>query len=357
MKKIKVLIVDDSAFIRKIVEDILKKDSSIEIVAKARNGKEALDILMKQDVDVVTLDVEMPVLNGIDTLERIMKEKPTPVLMLSSLTKKGADLTIKALNLGAIDFITKPSNIFKLSDEEIGTLIIEKVKVASKIKVNRSRIQKRSYYESRAQSGKKTVDIRSKNALISNVVAIGTSTGGPRALQEVIPNISESLKAPILIVQHMPPGFTKSLAERLNNISKVVVKEAEDGDILRNGVAYIAPGNKHITVKADGSNVKIVLDDGSNVSGHKPSVDKMFYSLDELEKKLNIVSVIMTGMGSDGAKGMKLLKENKASKTIAESEETCVVYGMPKSAVNLNVVDKILPVQNIANEINSLLEV
>ncbi len=352
MKRINVLVVDDSAFIRKMMKDILAMDEELIMVDIAKNGKEAIEKLMKNKVDVITLDIEMPVMDGILTLKKIMEEKPTPTIMLSSLTKSGADLTIQALDLGAVDFITKPSNIFKINNDEIKSLIIDKIKMASKIKVSKKK------YE--ITSIKKDVFVKnfknSDSEEIENIVAIGTSTGGPRALQEVVPYISEDIHAPILIVQHMPPGFTKSLAERLNNISKIIVKEAENGELLKNGVAYIAPGDRHIKFKKEGKYIRIVLDDGEKVSGHKPSVDAMFFSLYEINVK-KLVSIIMTGMGSDGAKGMKKLKEKNNVVAIAEDESTCVVFGMPKSAINLGIIDKVVPLNAISKEINKLMGV
>ncbi|SHJ43815.1 protein-glutamate methylesterase/protein-glutamine glutaminase [Tepidibacter formicigenes] len=357
MDKIKVLIVDDSAFIRKIIRDILSADRQIQVVDVAKNGKEAIEKLMTNEVDVITLDVEMPIMNGILTLEKIMNQKPTPVVMLSSLTKSGADLTIQALNLGAVDFITKPSNIFKINDEEIKSLITDKIKIASRVKVSKKpyTVEKKIKKINKENLNKKDINIRSDT--VEYIIAIGTSTGGPRALQEVVTNISKNINAPIVIVQHMPPGFTKSLAERLNNISQIFVKEAEDGEIIKNGVAYIAPGDRHIKFKNEGKRIKIVLDDGQKVSSHKPSVDAMFYSLCEIDLK-KMIAVVMTGMGSDGTKGLKKLKEMKSNViSIAEDESTCVVFGMPKSVINLGLADKVLPVNFISKEINKLMGV
>ena len=360
MKKVRALIVDDSAFIRKIVSDILSTDPEIEIVDKARNGKEAIEKLLNNDIDVITLDVEMPIMDGITTLSEIMKTKPTPVVMLSGLTRQGADLTIQALEMGAVDFITKPSNIFKIDQDKIKTDIVEKVKVAAGVDVKRKRplSRKAEVRSSLAAPEIRKTATRSRVGKVENIVAIGTSTGGPKALQNVIPNIEEDINASIVVVQHMPAGFTKSLAERINNISRVKVKEAEHGDVLENGVAYIAPGDRHIKFEKDGMNIKIVLDDGPNVSGHKPSVDAMFYSLTDIKCK-KIIPVIMTGMGHDGAKGMDTLKQAKSLTvfSIAEDEESCVVFGMPKSAINLGAVDKVLHVNQIANEINKLVGV
>lgn len=348
MKKIKVLIVDDSAFIRKILKDILESDGDIEVIATAKNGSEAIDFLKTNDADVITLDVEMPVMDGLETLRQIMKTKYTPVVMLSSLTKDGADMTFKALDLGAVSFIAKPSNIFKMGTTEIHDSIINKIREASNIKANK-------VLEDRNPGLHKIKPLPARtyhDEQISRIIAIGTSTGGPRALQEVLSNISPLVKAPILIVQHMPKGFTKSLADRLNTISPINVKEAEDEEILQNGTAYIAPGDRHLNIKQiSKTKYKIKLDDGPNISGHKPSVDSLFESICS-EADSQIMAVVMTGMGSDGSKGIRCLKESKKSFNIAEDESSCIVYGMPKSAVATGTVDKTIALTKIANEIN-----
>lgn len=353
MNKIKVLIVDDSAFIRKLLKDILSTDKEIEVVDFARNGKEAIEKLMKNEIDVVTLDIEMPVIDGIDTLKEIMIKKPTPVVMLSSLTKNGADLTIKALELGAVDFITKPSNIFKINNDDIKNLVIDKVKVASKVKqYNKNYNYKIKTIDKAKYDSNKNLNKKDK---IDNIIAIATSTGGPRALQNVISNLSSEINSPVVIVQHMPAGFTKSLANRLNNMSNLDVKEAEEGEFLRNNTVYIAPGNRHMKFKKDRNNIRIMLDNGEKISGHKPSADAMFYSLCEIDIK-KIITVVMTGMGSDGSKGLKKLKETRNDIiSIAEEESTCVVFGMPKSIINLGLADKVIPVNEIAKEINKLM--
>ncbi|MEJ8554424.1 protein-glutamate methylesterase/protein-glutamine glutaminase [Tepidibacter sp. Z1-5] len=353
MNKIKVLIVDDSAFIRKLLKDILSTDKEIEVVDFARNGKEAIEKLMKNEIDVVTLDVEMPVIDGIDTLKQIMLKKPTSVVMLSSLTKNGADLTIKALELGAVDFITKPSNIFKINNEDIKNLVIDKVKIASKVKqYNKNYNYKIKTIDNVKYDSNKNLNKRDN---IDNIIAIATSTGGPRALQTVISTLASEINSPVVIVQHMPAGFTKSLANRLNNMSSLYVKEAEEGEFLRNNTVYIAPGNRHMQFKKERNNIRIILDDGEKVSGHKPSADAMFYSLCEIDIK-KIITVVMTGMGSDGSKGLKKLKESKNNIiSIAEDESTCVVFGMPKSIINLGLADKVIPINDIGKEINKLM--
>ena len=357
MQKIKVLVVDDSAFIRKMLIDLLELDSSIKVVSAVKNGKEAIEYVKANEVDVITLDVEMPVMDGIETLKEIMKVKPTPIVMLSSLTKEGADMTFKALDFGAVNFLPKPTNIFKISSStDIQDDIIEKVKEASKIRLN-----KITSTTSKGL-GVRLPDLSLTNSGINDqeikkIIAIGTSTGGPRALQEVISNLSGDIKAPVFIVQHMPKGFTKSLADRLNALSRIRVKEAEDNEVVVNATAYIAPGDRHLKIESIGRNkYRIKLDDGPNVSGHKPSVDALFYSLCDIPTN-DIIAVIMTGMGSDGAKAMEQLKKIKKSINIAEDESTCVVFGMPKSAIATGQVDKILPLNRIALELNKMLGV
>ncbi|MFZ5966570.1 MAG: protein-glutamate methylesterase/protein-glutamine glutaminase [Bacillota bacterium] len=352
MKKITVLVVDDSAFMRKVISDIISIDEELQVISTAKNGKEALEKIKAVKPDVVTMDVEMPILDGISALKQIMEESPVPVVMLSSLTKEGADATLRALELGAVDFITKPSNIFKMSNEEMKGQLTQKIKIAAKVNIRYKNLHKPLKNTSTAN---KTAGPVENNKILKKIVAIGTSTGGPRALQEVIPYLPQSLPASILIVQHMPPGFTKSLAERLNNLSEVHVKEAEDEDILLPGHAYIAPGDYHMKVVSVGNTLKIKLSKDPPVSGHRPSVDALMDSLADLHAS-NIVGVIMTGMGADGANGMKNLKMQNCH-TIAQNEESCVVYGMPKSAVNLGCIDDVVSLQDIAKTITKVVGV
>lgn len=354
---IRVLNVDDSAFIRRLLRDIFSSDKDFCVIDQAKNGKEAIEMLNQKSYDVITLDIEMPILDGLSTLKEIMKIKDIPVIMLSSSTKEGAKITLDALEFGAVDFITKPKNIFSVDLNELKIDIIDKVKSAAKVNVS---IIKNSHITDISVKRKTANPIlfNSYNCeSVKTLILIGTSTGGPRALHEVIPNISSNINAPILIVQHMPKGFTKSLADRLNSVSNIVVKEAQDGDILKNGVAYIAPGGLHMKVKSIGINrFKIYLEDSENISGHKPSVDAMMLSVCQNPIK-EIIAVIMTGMGSDGAKGLEKLKIEKKAKTIAEDEKTCVVFGMPKSAIETGKVDKVVPLNNIADELNKIMGV
>lgn len=353
MSKKRVLVVDDSAFMRRVLTDIINSDNRLEVVDTARNGKDAIDKLKNIEVDVITMDVEMPVLDGIECLKWVVKNKSIPVVMLSSITSEGADATVKALELGAVDFITKPTNIFKMNNELMKNQVTEKIKVASQ-----ARIKKRYSYSNFVKKPIVKNTINNQIAFsksLKKVVLIGTSTGGPKALQYVLPYIKKDIQGSILIVQHMPAGFTKSLAKRLNDLSEINVVEAQDGDSLLPGHAYIAPGDRHMKINKKSGVYKIQLSDENPVSGHKPSVDVLFDSASE-QVMIDKVGIIMTGMGADGAKGMVNLKKNKAV-TIAQDEESCVVYGMPKSAVNLGCVDKIVSLHNIAEEINKIVGV
>ncbi len=354
MSKIKVIVVDDSVFMRKILSDIINSHPSIEVLDTAKNGQEAVAKIQKLKPDVVTLDVEMPIMDGLSALQRIMDVYPVPVLMLSSLTKEGADATIKALQFGAVDFIAKPSNIFKINVEDMKNQLLEKIIIASKVKYRKKLLYRTD-----------TPKIIKKNPLISKpdtakgmikkIIAIGTSTGGPRALQVLLPKIPKAIDAAMVIVQHMPPGFTKSLASRLDSISEINIKEAEHNDILFPGHAYIAPGDQHMEVIKKGSHFKISLNKNQPISGHRPSVDALMYSLEKTQSK-DIIGVILTGMGADGAKGLKKLRNNSAY-IIAQDEESCVVFGMPKSTIKFGVVDKVLPIDDISDEIIKAVEV
>lgn len=354
MSMIKVLVVDDSAFMRKILSDIINSHPSIEVVSTAKNGEEAISKIQKLNPDVVTLDVEMPIMDGLSALQKIMDDCPVPVLMLSGLTKAGTDATIKALQYGAVDFIAKPSNIFKINVDDMKKHLFEKIVIASKVKYRKKLLYKPSTPRIIKKEFRTRNNISNRNKF-KKIVAIGTSTGGPRALQNILPHIPKDINAAIVIVQHMPPGFTKSLANRLDSISEISIKEAEQNDILLPGHAYIAPGSQHMEVIKEGDNFRIKLHKDSPVSGHRPSVDVLMESLARTNFS-DVIGVILTGMGSDGAMGLKSLKNNSAY-IIAQNEESCVVFGMPKSTIKLGVVDKVLPIDDISNEIIKAVEV
>lgn len=359
MGKITVLVVDDSAFMRKLICDFLNEDEQFEIIATARNGVDALTKIEQFDPDVVTMDVEMPIMNGIEALKEIMSKCPRPVIMLSSTTKEGAENTIHSLSLGAFDFITKPSGAISLDLYKVKEEIKKKVREAKRSNVRKSEQIKNNVKKLATYSKIDIVSEKSPKTLKTHmtesskqrtVICIGTSTGGPRALQQIIPQFPTDLHAPIFIVQHMPAGFTKSLATRLDSLSNIHVKEAEDGELVKNGVAYIAPGGFHLKLMKMGTSLAIKLDMSSPRNGHRPSVDVMFESISELPDYKKI-AVIMTGMGSDGARGLMQLKTNGNVKAIAESEETSIVFGMPKAAIRTNLVDTVENLENITKAV------
>lgn len=343
---IKVLVVDDSAFMRKVISDMLKRHPGINVVATARNGQDALEKRKELRPDVITLDVEMPIMNGLETLKLLMDDDPCPVVMVSSTTKEGAQNTLLAMEYGAIDFVTKPSGAISLDIGKVEEQIIAKVIQASKANVFREKVK-----ITPGQVKERARRIKSTNK--NKIIAIGTSTGGPRALKDVIPKLPATIAAPIVIVQHMPPGFTLSLAERLNSLSNVTVKEASDGETLINGTAYIAPGGFHLSVKKIGNQSVLHLHKEEPRRGHRPSVDVMFESLAEI-KDIETVAVIMTGMGADGTEGLIKLKQAANCYAIAEAEESCVVFGMPKSAIKTKLVDEVVHVNQISDCISRL---
>ncbi|MBR7879931.1 MULTISPECIES: protein-glutamate methylesterase/protein-glutamine glutaminase [Bacillus amyloliquefaciens group] len=345
---IRVLVVDDSAFMRKMITDFLAAEVQIEVIGTARNGEEALKKIELLKPDVVTLDIEMPVMNGTDTLRKIISIYKLPVIMVSSQTQQGKDRTINCLEMGAFDFITKPSGAISLDLYKIKEQLIERVIAAglSRAQKPEAAVKESSIPERPALAG---FD-RSKAKSAKQAVFIATSTGGPRALQKVIPKLPKDLKAPVFVVQHMPEGFTASLADRLNHLSDIQVKEAENGEEAKDGWVYIAPGGKNMTVAEEGGRLRIILDVHDTESRHKPSADYLFRSasrLSDYEK----VAVIMTGMGSDGTEGVKEMLRTGGVKTIAESDESCVVFGMPKSAIKAGLIHEIKHVEDIAASI------
>lgn len=359
MSKVRAMVVDDSAFMRKVIKNLLEENGSIEVIATARDGKHALEQLEHIQPDVITLDVEMPIMNGIEFLSKLMETKKIPVVMLSSLTKEGTAETMKALELGAVDFIAKPSGAISLDIDKLQNEIVEKVINAAKIDVRKLiRTNKNSFSAPYASERTKKLPKKFVATKIKDIVAIGTSTGGPRALQEVLTKIPADFPAPIVIVQHMPPGFTKSLAERLNTICQIEVVEATHQQSLQAGVAYIAPGNYHMTVQiSKDGNLQINLDQQTPPrGGHRPSVDVLYESIAEIDGIKKYI-VIMTGMGSDGTRGLQAIKEKNTNQVIAiaEHESTCIVYGMPRSAIQMGLTDHITKLDNIGGQLTELL--
>lgn len=341
---IQVLVADDSAFMRKIISDIFTTEPGFKVIDTARNGKDAVDKVKRLRPDVVTMDVQMPVMDGITALELIMRECPTPVIMISSLTAAGAQATLQALAIGAVDFVAKSdgpiSNISNLRSE-----IIAKCRTAAAASVGK--LISLNQNSLPASTGKIPLD--TKPGITERIVAIGTSTGGPRALQEVITKLPQHLPAGIVVVQHMPPGFTKSLSERLNSLSALTVKEAQDNDLVSPGTVLIAPGDYHMILERNANKTVVRLNQQPLIGGHRPSVEPLMESVASIYGQ-RAVGVILTGMGRDGAQGISAIKQSQGY-TIAEDQSTAVVFGMPKAAIELGVIDKVLPLPAIAGEI------
>ncbi|MEW6685096.1 MAG: chemotaxis response regulator protein-glutamate methylesterase [Candidatus Edwardsbacteria bacterium] len=349
VKPIKILIVDDSALMRKMISDLLSTDSALSVINTAKEGKEALQKIKELKPDVVTLDLEMPGWDGLFTLSKVMKEVPLPVVMLSAHTRAGAAATVKALELGAVDFVSKPSGPISVDIEKIKDELIAKVKVAATVNpLNLRTSEKRSSAQIVSSPKGRGLSDFSK-ASPDRVVAIGASTGGTRALSQILPQLPKDLPAGILVVQHMPPGFTRSLAERLDKQSAIHIKEAEEGDLVEKGKALIAPGNFHMKVVSEEGEERVVLSQDPPRLGVRPSVDVMMNSVAEVCHE-RVIGVILTGMGHDGMEGVKKIK-GKGGITIAEDSSTCVVFGMPKAAISTGCIDKIVPLPEIAQEI------
>lgn len=334
---IKLLIVDDSAFMRRVISDIIGDTADIEVVGIARNGQDALEAIPRLKPDIITLDIEMPILNGIETLKVIKEKYDIPVIMLSSLT--GTDVTIEALQVGAIDFIEKPKNL-KVDLNDFRRELESKIKsVACKDSSCREFIER------------KTTNHETKINRKIKAVVIAASTGGPKALVYLISQIPKDINIPIFIVQHMPKGFTTSFAARLDKESKVKVVEAKDGMLIQNGTVYIAPGDYHMTLERD----KISLNTQDKIHGVRPAADYLFESATKHYGD-KLLGIILTGMGRDGSQGMVAIKEH-GGYNIAQSEESCVVYGMPGSAVEKGAVDEIMNLEDISINLNKLIKV
>lgn len=338
---IKVLIVDDSALIRSLLKTLLSSESDIHVVGTAPDAYVARDMVNKFSPDVITLDIEMPKVDGITFLSKLMKARPTPVLMISTLTEKGADATLKSLELGAIDYIAKPKIGVKEGIEAYRELIVEKVRLAAA-----SKVSKRNTSQAKVK----------QQAIISGtekIIAIGASTGGTETIKTFLLSLPANAPA-VVITQHMPPGFTTTFAKRLNSMCKVTVSEACGGERLLPGSVYIAPGDIHMGIEKSGADYRTVLIDSNRVSGHKPSVDVLFQSVSETAGK-NAIGIIMTGMGKDGAAGLLAMK-NAGAFTIAQDEKSCVVFGMPGEAIKLNAVSIVCDINDISQEVSHYLK-
>jgi two-component system chemotaxis response regulator CheB len=356
---IRVLIVDDSYFMRKILQDILADSAGlIQVVDTAQNGLEAVEKTRALKPDVITMDVEMPQMDGLTALEKIMQERPTPVVMLSSHTGKGTEATIRALELGAVDCVAKPMGRVLENVRVIQGELIEKIKMAS---LCRPRYRSSGFQESEAGHLPGTRSLFAAPASSSVkaespatfIVAIASSTGGPRALNELFSRLSKNSSAAFVIVQHISIGFTKALARRLGEVSELLITEAEEKGYLKAGSAYVAPGGCHLVLEGAPGHFRFAFDDAPPRLGVKPSADIMMTSVAKAASK-NCLGIVLTGMGRDGTVGLKSIRA-VGGKTFAQDADSCVVYGMPKSAVDAKLIDRQLPLAAMANEINDFL--
>lgn len=350
MSKIRVLTVDDSALMRQVLATLLAKDPEIEVIGAAPDPFIAREKIKALNPDVLTLDVEMPKMDGITFLEKLMRGHPMPVVMVSSLTEASCQTTLRALELGAVDFIAKPKIDLREGMEEIAQDLIAKVKAAAQARVRVSTV-KRDTSEFKASNGAGQSLPISSSAMIKTtdtIIAIGSSTGGTEAVKDLLEVLPPNTP-PILITQHMPERFTKTWADRLNALCRISVKEAENGDSVLPGHALVAPGGYHMTLERGGARYTIRINQDPPVNRHRPSVDVLFASVARYAGA-NAVGVILTGMGGDGAKEMLTMKQAGAF-TIAQDETSCVVFGMPKEAIKAGAVDKVLPLHEIAGAI------
>jgi two-component system chemotaxis response regulator CheB len=345
LKRVRVLVVDDSALMRKLIPQMLEADPSIEVVGTAMDGNFCLKKIEELQPHVVTLDLQMPGMNGIDTLKEIMRRRPLPVIVVSSHSTEGASITFKALGLGAFDFVTKPQDA-SVHMAETARELIAKIKAAADCRVVRPGTLRgappRTEKSTSARSGPPP----------TRIVAIGISTGGPQALEFLLAQLPPDFPGTILVVQHMPEGFTEMFARRLDELCALRVKEAQSGDLLQAGRVVVCPGSRHMTVKRLPMGNVVVLNDDPPVNGHRPSVDVLFRSVAEQFGKQS-VAVLMTGMGDDGAEGLGAVKQ-AGGMTIAQSEESCVVYGMPKAAIERGYATRVVALDVLSSTLQAL---
>ncbi|MFV2059308.1 MAG: chemotaxis response regulator protein-glutamate methylesterase [Gammaproteobacteria bacterium] len=351
---VRVLIVDDSGFFRRRVSEILSEDPLIDVIGFAVDGKDAIDKVKELKPDVITMDIEMPVMDGITATRTIMSQNPLPILMFSSLTTDGAKATLDALEAGAIDFLPKRFEDISKDRDEAKKLLCERVRsvVKSKVTIKREKIVASPRPVLKTNTLKSTA-VRTGKSKNIKLLAIGTSTGGPVALQQVLTQLPGNFPLPIILVQHMPSTFTPAFSQRLDKLCAINVKQAEDGDVLQAGTAYLAPGGKQMLLAGNRSNPKIQIKDGDQSLTYKPSVDVTFSSIATIFPSQTL-AIIMTGMGADGRDGAVLLNQN-GSTVWAQDEASCVVYGMPAAIAEAGIADKVLSLSDIGNSINNWL--
>lgn len=349
MKKIRVVVVDDSALVRSLLAEIINRQRDMECVGVANDPLVAREIIRELNPDVITLDVEMPRMDGLDFLGRLMRLRPMPVLMISTLTERGAEVTMKALELGAIDFVAKPRIGLADGIKELADQIVEKIRIAASAQVKRAVPQPAAARVATSPEAAGSASAPPPKLLgrvsTEKLICIGSSTGGTEAVKEILMRMPADAPG-ILVTQHMPPGFTTSFAARLNGLCQITVKEAVDRERILPGHAYIAPGGRHLRIDRSGANYIAIVEDGEPVNRHKPSVDVLFHSCAQVVGP-NAFGIMLTGMGSDGAKAMREMKD-AGSYNYVQNEATCVVFGMPREAIAHGAADEVLPLLEIA---------
>lgn len=338
---IKVLIVDDSALIRALLKEIIQQDPELQLVGQAPDAYVARDLIKQFNPDVITLDIEMPRMDGLTFLEKLMNARPTPVVMISSLTESGSEATFRAMELGAVDFVAKPKLGIREGMEAYADDIRDKIKAASRARLSKPRAAGKTM----DSSNKPSHESRSPIVGTEKIIAIGASTGGTEAIKDVLIDMPADSPG-IVITQHMPPGFTRTFAERLNRLSRLHVIEAKGGERILPGHAFVAPGDHHLLVERSGANYVTRLSDAPQVHRHRPAVDPMFESVAKCAGR-NVIAALLTGMGKDGAIGLKTIRE-AGGYTVAQDEASCVVYGMPREAVLLGGAEEVLSLEQIA---------
>jgi len=345
LKKIRVVVVDDSALVRGLLTEIINRQKDMECVGAANDPLVAREMIRELNPDVITLDIEMPKMDGIDFLSRLMRLRPMPVVMISTLTERGAEVTMRALELGAVDFVAKPRIGLADGINELATQIVEKVRVAASAHIRRVAGAPTASGDRPEHTQPRSDAVSIGRVSTEKLICIGASTGGTEAIKEILTRMPADAPG-IVITQHMPPGFTTSFAARLNSLCQITVQEAENGGRILPGHAYIAPGGKQFRVDRSGANYICVVEDGESVNRHKPSVEVLFKSVAKVVGR-NAFGIMLTGMGNDGAKAMKEMRD-AGSYNYVQDEASCIVFGMPREAILHGAADEVLPLLSIA---------
>lgn len=346
-KKTRVLVVDDSAFMRRVLQSIIASDPQLEVCGEARDGREAVTQIEALKPDVISMDINMPVMDGLEATEVIMSQNPRPILIVSSESRDGASITLKALQLGAIDFVAKPSSGIDLDMTSVREELCRKLKMAAKVRVVRTASRLKIQPEAATRNGHKnstgnTSHSPQKPGGKFPVVVVASSTGGPATLMKFVPYFAADFPGAVLVIQHMPGNFTSQFSQQLADVSQIHVKEAEAGEVLAPGQLYVCPGSHHLRLAGTG---RIILDDGPRIGGYRPCADLTLESVAEFAGSLS-VGVILTGMGNDGSRGVQAIK-SAGGHVIAQDETTATIFGMPQEAIKTGAVDQVLPIESI----------